>query len=728
MKHERISFWSFIIVIIISLIALVGWIANNLLLARIDENYIPMAPATGLMFITISGISLFVLNKNRNNNFIQTVLLILLFINSLFLIDSVLGYPFNIERFFSATDKTFNDLPIGKMSPLTIILFLISIITLFLIHNPNRKLKRFSISLCSTGIMMTFFLVLGYLYRTPLLYEQPIIPPALNTSVSFAFLFSGILLGFAMDERPMNLFVGESLRARLMRNFFPAPLIIIIIAGWVDTFLFHFYFEPIIVSAIVTIASLLALSYLIIRFSNKIGSDIDNIFAYRRKVEEKLQESELHFRTLADSGQALIWTSGIDKKCNYFNKPWLEFTGRTIEQELGDGWTEGVHPVDLDFYFKTYDAAFNIRESFSMDYRLRYRDGTYRWIQDNGTPRFNTRNEFIGYIGHCLDITEVKQAEKKLKESEEQYRLITNALTDYIFSTRVLPDGTTEMEWIVGAIESISGYTLEEYSERGGWRSIIHPDDYPIDDNDLSNLLENRNIESELRNINKNGEIVWVQIFAHPVWDNKKNRVTQIFGAVKNITDRKVAEEKLSNSELRFRELLEKVNLISVILDQDGKISFCNDYLLNISGYTRDEMTDKDWFDLMIPKDKTMVKELFIKGLQNGEIEPRFENPIITKSGKKLDIIWSNTIQKTIDGIISGIASIGEDITERKNAEEKIRMLNQELERRVVERTQELEEKNTELSRMNKLFVGRELQMIELKKNIKELEERYLKS
>lgn len=721
-KSGQISKWSFIAIIVISLIALAGWIANNLLLAQIDKNYIPMAPATGLMFITISSISIFILIKDRKNIFIKAILSILLFINSLILIDSIFGYPINIEGLFNTTANNFNDLPIGRMSPLTITLFLISIIVLFLINSPDKKLKRFSIYLCSIGILITFLLVLGYLYRTPLLYEQPIIPPALNTSVSFAFLFSGILLGFGMDEKPLNVFVGESLRARLMRNFFPAPLIIIIIAGWIDTFLFHFYYEPIVVSAVVTIASLAVLSYLIIRFSNKIGNDIDNIFAYRRKVEEKLLESELHFRTLADSGQALIWTSGTDKKCDYFNKPWLDFTGRTIEQELGDGWVEGVHPDDLDFCFKTYVAAFDKQESFSMDYRLRHRDGTYHWIQDNGTPRFNTRNEFVGYIGHCLDITETKRAEKKLKESEEQYRMITNALTDYIFSTRVLPDGTTEMAWIVGAFESISGYTLEEYSERGGWRSIIHPDDYPIDDDALSNLLKNRNIECELRNINKNGEIVWVQIFAHPVWSDKENRVTQIFGAVKNITDRKVAEKKLSNSELRFRELLEKVNLISVILDQDGKIAFCNNYLLNISGYTKDEMIDKDWFDLMIPESSTEVKEVFLRGLRNGNIDPRVENPILTKSGKRLDIVWSNTVQRNVDGIISGIASIGEDITERKNAEERIRTLNQELEQRVVERTQELEEKNAELSRMNKLFVGRELQMIELKKKIKELE------
>jgi PAS domain S-box-containing protein len=343
-------------------------------------------------------------------------------------------------------------------------------------------------------------------------------------------------MGFGMEERPINLFIGDSLKARLMRNFFPASIFIIIIAGWIDTYLFHFYYEPIIVSSIITIFSLFALGYLIFNFSGKIGNDIDAIFEYRKKAEEKLRESELHFRTLADSGQALIWTSGIDRKCDYFNKTWLEFTGRTIDQELGDGWVEGIHPDELEFCFETYSTAFAKRESFSMDYRLRFNDGTYRWIQDKGTPRYNTRNEFVGFIGHCLDINDAKLAEKLLKESENRYRLITNSLTDYIFSTKVLPNGKTEMEWVVGAIESISGYTIEEYSARGGWRSIIHPDDYQLDENAFTRLLKNENVEFELRNIHKNGETVWVQIFAHPVWDNKKNCLTQVFGAVKDIT------------------------------------------------------------------------------------------------------------------------------------------------------------------------------------------------
>lgn len=146
----------------------------------------------------------------------------------------------------------------------------------------------------------------------------------------------------------------------------------------------------------------------------------------RKKAENALRESEVRFRTLANSGQALIWTSGIDKKCNYFNQTWLDFTGRPIEQELGDGWVEGVHPGDLQQCVETYVTAFDRQEKFSMEYRVRHVSGEYRWIQDDGSPRFNSEGEFIGFIGHCLDITDRKKTEAELRETKNYLENLIN--------------------------------------------------------------------------------------------------------------------------------------------------------------------------------------------------------------------------------------------------------------------------------------------------------------
>ena len=137
------------------------------------------------------------------------------------------------------------------------------------------------------------------------------------------------------------------------------------------------------------------------------------------------QAKELYLK-IFEEFPALIWRSRLDKLCDYFNKTWLEFTGRTIEQEFGNGWTEGVHPDDFDFCLKTYVEAFDKREAFLMEYRMKNRLGEYRWIRDFGRPFYDLDNSFLGYIGSCYDITETKDNELKLIE--------LNATKDKFFS------------------------------------------------------------------------------------------------------------------------------------------------------------------------------------------------------------------------------------------------------------------------------------------------------
>ena len=134
-----------------------------------------------------------------------------------------------------------------------------------------------------------------------------------------------------------------------------------------------------------------------------------------RESEGRLRESEHHFRALANSGLALIWTTGPDKLCNYLNESWLRYTGRTLEQELGHGWTESVHPEDLDRCLNIYVSHFDRREPFSMEYRLRKANGEYGWILVVGNPRHDSEGKFVGYIGFCYDITDRKRAEEEKK-------------------------------------------------------------------------------------------------------------------------------------------------------------------------------------------------------------------------------------------------------------------------------------------------------------------------
>jgi PAS domain S-box-containing protein len=148
------------------------------------------------------------------------------------------------------------------------------------------------------------------------------------------------------------------------------------------------------------------------------GGQVANYAIYRditerKRVEERLLESEVRFQAIADTAPVMIWTTGTDGLCNYFSKPWLDFTGRTIQQEVGMGWTEGVHPDDVQGCLDRFLPAFHDRIPFRMEYRLRRADGEYRWVDESGIPRYTPGGEFAGYIGCNIDITDRKSAEEE---------------------------------------------------------------------------------------------------------------------------------------------------------------------------------------------------------------------------------------------------------------------------------------------------------------------------
>ena len=189
--------------------------------------------------------------------------------------------------------------------------------------------------------------------------------------------------------------------------------------------------------------------------------------------EATLRESEQRFRIVADAAPVLIWMSGVDKLCTFFNKRWLEFTGRSLEQEMGNGWAEGVHRDDLQKCLKTYTEAFDARKPFVMQYRLRRNDGEFRWISDDGVPRYDADGAFTGYIGSCVDVTDLLRQQRALHQFEERVALAAEAAHLGVWEFDPSPTGSGSQTKFARSFNSPKTMT----SATVNFEKRVHPED-----------------------------------------------------------------------------------------------------------------------------------------------------------------------------------------------------------------------------------------------------------
>ncbi len=264
----------------------------------------------------------------------------------------------------------------------------------------------------------------------------------------------------------------------------------------------------------------------------------------RKQAEKSIKESEARFRYLADHAPVLIWMAGLDKLCFYFNRPWLEFTGRTIEEELGCGWEVLLHPEDRQFYIDSYEAIFDTQQSFSMEYRLRRFDGQYRWLLTTGNPRFDADGEFLGYIGSCIDISDRKQAEQKLVENQKFIQKIAESSPNilYLYDLQENRNNYCNRE-----ITATLGYSPEEVQAMGSsfFANLMHPDDLANMPNYYQQIAaaEDGDIfEIEYRMRHANGEWRWLSSRDSVFSRDEQGHVKQTIGTAQDISDRKQSE------------------------------------------------------------------------------------------------------------------------------------------------------------------------------------------
>lgn len=261
-------------------------------------------------------------------------------------------------------------------------------------------------------------------------------------------------------------------------------------------------------------------------------------------AELALIESEHRFRDMADSAPVMIWMSGLDMLCYFFNQTWLDFTGRTEEQESGNGWAERVHPDDLERCMKIYTESFNAQQPFRMDYRLLRHDNEYRWIEDNGRPRYDGEGRFLGYIGSCIDVTE-------RKETEEYFKVIVEASPNAM----LLLNDRGIIELVNHEFERLFGYRAEDII--GQRIESIVPDEVAHDHVKYRDAYIQKPVSCEIgkerivRGKRRDGTTFQVEIGLSPVRVRSRQFVISV---IVDVTERKKAEQAILDMNANLEE------------------------------------------------------------------------------------------------------------------------------------------------------------------------------
>jgi diguanylate cyclase (GGDEF)-like protein/PAS domain S-box-containing protein len=382
------------------------------------------------------------------------------------------------------------------------------------------------------------------------------------------------------------------------------------------------------------------------------------------KLTRELQESESRFRVLADNAPVLIWLAGLDKQCYHFNKVWLDFTGRTLEQEQGNGWAEGVYADDFQRCLDTYVTSFDARLPFKMEYRLRRYDGKYRWLLDNGVPRFADDGTFLGYIGSCIDITERKLMEEELQQQHTLLNNVINSLSHPFYVVNI--DDYTITLANQNSGEWIKGYTT--------CYQLSHRQTVPCDTKE--HLCPIKDVKRtgkpqivEHLHCNKNGEPRVVEVRAYPVFD-EAGEVHQIIEYAIDITERKQAQAKIEKSLSLLHATLESSSDAILVVDLNNRWTLYNQKFIDLWHIPDDIITGSDDnAALSYVLDQIEDAESFLNKVRDLYSNPEASsfNLIHFKDGK---IVERYSIPQRVNNEVVGRVWSFRDITERARAEQ----------------------------------------------------------
>jgi PAS domain S-box-containing protein len=364
---------------------------------------------------------------------------------------------------------------------------------------------------------------------------------------------------------------------------------------------------------------------------------------------------------ITDAEGVIIW----------INAAFTQATGYAPDEVIGKTPRILKSGLQDDAFYRRFWETIRNCQTFRGEFINRRKDGTIYYDEHTVTPVCTADGTVTHFVGVMHDITERKRSEEQLRDANAQLREFLDHSPAVLYALRVedekiIPRFTSEN------ITRLLGYEAQESLSYEWWLGHLHEEDRDRAAGSIAQTLAEGSSRTEYRLRHRDGRFMWVEDQQRLARD-EQGRPVDIVGVWTDVTDRKRAEDELHESERRFREMLDNLELISIMLDHEGNVIYCNDYFLRLTGWSRDEVTGTSWFDRFIfPENVDEMREAFLALMAKGTEVRHYANEIVTRSGKRRLLQWNNSLLYSKAGEVIGVASIAEDITERAKLEKQL--------------------------------------------------------
>jgi PAS domain S-box-containing protein len=617
-----------------------------------------MAPSTALILIALG--STVIVASLRPSPWLS------LPVSALALTFSCAQLPRFLTNLSPAIDKTFVPNPslfqrvlAGPQSPWTVLgLILASLSLLFaalsvLFLGPvSRRDLGTAAGFLACGVALVGFLVtIGHLFDAPLLYGGAVIPSSFPTGMAFGCIGLALLLITPKESVPIRVLVGPSANARLLRAFLPvAPIIVIVelLVGQVQGL------SPTLDAALTSLVSAAVVAVAVSYTARGVARELESSRRDADRLAAIVQSSTDAVYAKSLDGTIIAWNASAE---TLFGYPAEEALGRSAKMLLSPETESELNAI-------LGQIAVGERIDHQQTTRVR-KDGSSVSVSLSESPLRDVDGRVVGVSAIARDVSAQRRGEQAVVESEERFRQIAENIHQVFWLTDPVK---RSILYVSQAYEEIWGRDRRDLlSSPDAWTEAVHPQDRARIRDAVRAQQGMGEYSVEYRIVRPDGSIRWIWDRAFPV-RGRHGELLRIAGLAEDITERKRVADELRESERRFSGMMANLQLASLMLDHEARITYCNDYLLQLTGWARHEVMGANWFDIFIPPEANM-KAGFSTLLADAPEAWHHENEILTRAGGRRLIRWNNSVLRSPAGEVVGTSSIGEDVTEHRRTE-----------------------------------------------------------